>query len=327
MILRVEHCLRHEKVHVGRDQWIPRKKWVYAFGMTKPKQFVRYLALHLYGPETLKKSTISGKPSNRSKKRGTIDGDKEGSEEGCKEEIKLPETLDPEKLEAIRDSTRFFLRSKKFKEWSATTKESHIESINTYLTTYISDLKKKPRKDKPQDQSKNKRKSSEKVAVLLKKKKKTEENVLIHSEQDKELEDESGGHSGEELENFRISNSKKQNEQDQRVDKNRLMRKQRKQDNAHEDVFDEKIDESEEKQRESKNDSEGEEKQSESENDSGGEKDDVKETESDEENEFDLEKGNKSISSIMSTEPEEDMELNNISNESFDEFVGAIVPR
>ncbi|KAJ8671859.1 hypothetical protein QAD02_003118 [Eretmocerus hayati] len=70
--------------------------------MTEPKQFVRYLALHLYGPETLKKSTISGKPSNRSKKRGTIDGDKAGSEEGSKEGIELPETLDPEKLEAVR---------------------------------------------------------------------------------------------------------------------------------------------------------------------------------------------------------------------------------
>ncbi|KAJ8671860.1 hypothetical protein QAD02_003119 [Eretmocerus hayati] len=117
----------------------------------------------------------------------------------------------------------------------------------------------------------------------------------------------SGGHSREELENFRISNSKKQNEQDQRGDKNRVMRKQRKQDNAHEDVFDERIDE-------------GEERQSESENDSEGEKDDVKETESEGENEFDSDKGNKSISSIMSTEPEEDMELNNISNESMIEI-------
>ncbi|KAJ8682815.1 hypothetical protein QAD02_018607 [Eretmocerus hayati] len=307
----------NDMVHVGRDQWIPRDEWVYAFGMTHPKPFARYLALHSYGPETLKKSTISGKPSNRKKKKGMTESDG-----GDAEKIEKPNRLDPEKLEAIKDSTRFFLKSQKFDEWKTQTKESCIESVNSYLTTYISDMKKKPKTDKSQGQSSNKRKSSENVAGALGKKKKRERNDSIQSEENETLNEESGEHSGEELEDTESICSEGKNVQDQESEERRV-EKPRERDNVRiDDVFDGKV--------------RGElKKQSESENHATGEKpvsqkkiqDDGKDSEHDKQSDSYSSDGNDSDNSTATTEREDDFELNNTLNESVDDLFGTEVLR
>ncbi|KAJ8666151.1 hypothetical protein QAD02_007813 [Eretmocerus hayati] len=54
-------------VHVGRDHRIPKQEWTHAFSLTCPRDFTRHFAFHLFGLETLRKSTLTGEPSNRSK--------------------------------------------------------------------------------------------------------------------------------------------------------------------------------------------------------------------------------------------------------------------
>ncbi|KAJ8685592.1 hypothetical protein QAD02_021385 [Eretmocerus hayati] len=133
-------------VHVGRDQWIPKQEWTYAFSLTCPRDFTRHLAFHLFGLETLRKSTLTGKPSNRSKNKDI--------------ERKKPK---PDKLD---DSVIFFLKADKFKEMKSHDKEAHILSIGSYITAYIADLKKSKKSDETKDVPNPKRKRSSERAEL-----------------------------------------------------------------------------------------------------------------------------------------------------------------
>lgn len=75
------------KVHVGKGQWIASNQWNYCFGLLNPTTFIRELARVLFGLDTLKKSSVTGRVSNRNARQNP----------GKKWEI-----LDPIKLEAIR---------------------------------------------------------------------------------------------------------------------------------------------------------------------------------------------------------------------------------
>ncbi|KAJ8684752.1 hypothetical protein QAD02_020545 [Eretmocerus hayati] len=140
-------------VHVGKDQWMPQTEYNYGFSLVCPKEFVRHMALKLIGEEVLKQSTVTGKPSNRSKKSddigATVEEDESDKNEDGVGQKKKTNTgrkkwaaLDPLKIQAITDSLDHFLKLKKFGNISTEEKMMHVRSVRSYLSGFIADLKK-----------------------------------------------------------------------------------------------------------------------------------------------------------------------------------------
>ncbi|XP_033216231.1 uncharacterized protein LOC117172419 [Belonocnema kinseyi] len=116
-----------KSIHLGRGIYIPVDAYAKVKVMTRSNQhFVKRLSLALFGKQTLLKSTISGKGSNRN--RGQ----------------KLPEmSLDGRKLLAIKDSYSHWLQTEKYVDVI----KAEIEScrIFNYICKQISDMKKQKR--------------------------------------------------------------------------------------------------------------------------------------------------------------------------------------
>ncbi|XP_014300328.1 uncharacterized protein LOC106694224 [Microplitis demolitor] len=90
------------KVYLGPEVWIDSKFFKSLLRNNKYSLFVKQLSRYLFGDETLMKSTVTGKTSNRKKK---ICKDK-------KEELVDPEQLDPILISIVRDSLKYYFRYK-----------------------------------------------------------------------------------------------------------------------------------------------------------------------------------------------------------------------
>lgn len=87
------------KTHLGNNKWMPTKLFNAVMNNNKPSVFVKDLARYLFGTEILIKSTVTGKPSNRSKNKLE------------NKNITNPEPLDPTLLTTLRGEFYIFLKN------------------------------------------------------------------------------------------------------------------------------------------------------------------------------------------------------------------------
>ena len=61
------------QIHIGRDVWISTSAYDNIVNLSRTHaQFVKNCAIHLFGIQTLKESTVTGSISNRKKKVQTV---------------------------------------------------------------------------------------------------------------------------------------------------------------------------------------------------------------------------------------------------------------
>ncbi|XP_057324144.1 uncharacterized protein LOC130666849 [Microplitis mediator] len=120
------------KVYLGPDVWIDSRTFKSLLRNNKYSLFVKQLCRYLFGEETLKKSTVTGKTSNRKIK---LCKDKE-------EEVVTPEQLDPILISIVRDSLKYYFRYKGVTDQFKI--DDGLASIPRLIAVLSSDLKKIP---------------------------------------------------------------------------------------------------------------------------------------------------------------------------------------
>lgn len=79
------------QIHLGRGIWIPKIKFNEASNSNSPSIFVKTICDMVFTPDELKHSTVSGKPTNRSKS-----------------DSRKPNKLDPTKILSIKGIFTFY---------------------------------------------------------------------------------------------------------------------------------------------------------------------------------------------------------------------------
>ncbi|XP_051155198.1 uncharacterized protein LOC127277851 isoform X2 [Leptopilina boulardi] len=112
----------YRKFHMGRGEFLNVENYALAMSnVDKPSQFVKNLSVAVFGKDILRKSTVSGRKSNRSK------------------DEEIPPALDSTKLLAIYDTYKYWLK----KERKFSQNEADLEGMKTfsYVSRQIGDLK------------------------------------------------------------------------------------------------------------------------------------------------------------------------------------------
>ncbi|KAG5886809.1 hypothetical protein JTB14_031451 [Gonioctena quinquepunctata] len=114
-----------DEVHLGQNVFIKKGSYDTAYVTARSgTQFVKNIAMAVFGALTLKNSSVTGKSSNNIKK-----------------EICRP-ALCATKLSAIHDIYAFFLNNRGYSKLEI---ERELKHVNNYLASKISDLNRLPR--------------------------------------------------------------------------------------------------------------------------------------------------------------------------------------
>ncbi|KAK0072140.1 hypothetical protein PV326_000401 [Microctonus aethiopoides] len=138
-------------VHIGKGLFIPETNFNIMLNSSSPSVFVRNASRVVFGEDVLLCSTVTGKHSNRSKKKGAIPA---------------PTPLNPSGLDLIHGQhdysytvtlamfliydpyacfLKYFLNMEKFNHLTEMQKLYHLNSVSNYVGALISELKKEKR--------------------------------------------------------------------------------------------------------------------------------------------------------------------------------------
>ncbi|XP_034949989.1 101 kDa malaria antigen-like isoform X2 [Chelonus insularis] len=177
--------------HVGYDIWIKSDVFDIIMSNTSPGVVIRDLARALFSEEELLNSTVSGRPSNKNKKRKEL------------ENVNLEvQGLSGSRINAIRDTLEYYL-TMRHKKMPQVKKDQIIARVRSVIASLIADQKKKikvmkKKSDGVDEQSKvEKEKEKEDNAEVTEKNREEEDkgkeseyndNVIIKTEENQEME-------------------------------------------------------------------------------------------------------------------------------------------